>query len=107
MNAQLLVEHRQTLEDMGHPQPPTRIRIDNKSAHGVLTGIMKQKRTKSTDVNANWVKDRCKQGQFEIKWAPGKTDLADYPTKHHTGLHHRQVQPIQLFIKGKSPTTLQ
>ncbi len=59
MNAQLLVEYRQTLEDMGHPQPPTRIRIDNRSAHGVLTGIMKQKRTKSAGMNASWVKDRC------------------------------------------------
>ena len=107
MNAQLLAELRRALEEMGHPQPPTRIRIDNKSAHGVLTGIMKQKRTKSTDMNANWVKDRCEQGQFEIKWAPGKTNLADHPTKHHAGLHHRQVRPIQLFIEGKSPTTLQ
>ena len=107
MNAQLLVEHRQTLEDVGHPQPPTRIRVDNKSAHGVPTGIMKQKRTKSTDMNANWVKDRCEQGQFDVKWAPGATNLGDYPTKHHTGLHHRKIRPIQLFIEGKSPTTLQ
>lgn len=107
MNAQLLVEYRQTLEDMGHPQPPTRIRIDNKSAHGVLTGIMKQKRTKSADMNANWVKDRCEQGQFELHWAPGPTNLGDNPTKHHTGLYHRQVRPIYLFVEGKSPTTLQ
>jgi len=55
---------------------PTRTRIDNKSAHGVLTGIMEQKRTKSTDMNANWVKDCCGQGQFDICWAPGKTYLA-------------------------------
>ena len=68
---------------------------------------MKQKRAESADMSANWVKDRCEQGQFEIKWAPGKTNLADYPTKHHTGLHHRQVRPIQLFIEGKSPTALQ
>ena len=58
-------------------------------------------------MNANWVKDRCEQGQFDIQWAPGNTNLADYPTKHHTGLHHRRIRPIQLFIDGKSPTALQ
>ena len=107
MGAQPLTGYRQTLLEMGHPQPATHIRIDNKSAHGVLTGIMGQGRTKPPDVGANWVKGRCGQGQFTIDWAPGETNLAGYPTKHHTGLHHRQVRPIQLYVGGKSPTTLQ
>ena len=42
-----------------------------------------------------------------IKWAPIKTNLADHPTKHHTGPHHCQVQPIQLHVKGESPATSQ
>ena len=107
MNAQLLAEHRQALEDMGHPQPPTRARIGSKPAHGALTGIMKQKRTKPADMSASWVKGRCEQGQFELHWAPGPTNLGGNPTKHHTGLYHRQVRPIYLFVEGKSPTTLQ
>ena len=107
MNAQLLAECRQALEDMGHPQPPTRIRIGSKPAHGALTGIMKQKRAKPAGMNASWAKDRCEQGQFDLHWAFGKSNLADYPTKHHPGSHHRQVRPIQLFAKGQSPATLQ
>ena len=105
--AQLLAEHRQALGGMGHPQPPTRVRIGSKPAHGALTGIMKQKRTKSADMNANWVKDRCEQGQLELRWAPGPTNLGGSPTKHQTGLYHRQARPIYLFAEGKSPTTLQ
>ena len=70
------------------------IEVDNESSHGVLAGALKQRRTKSADMSANWVKHRCKQGQFGIKWAPGKTDLADHPTKHLPDLHHRQVRPI-------------
>ena len=34
MSAQLLAERRQALEDMGHPQPPTRARVGSKPAHG-------------------------------------------------------------------------
>ena len=40
---------------MGHPQPPTRIRIDSKSAHGALTGIMKQKRAKPAGLAARLI----------------------------------------------------
>ena len=103
MNAQLLVEYRQTLEDMGHPQPPTRIRIDNKSAHGALTGIMKQKRTKSADMNANWAKDRVEQGQFELRWAPGPASLGGSPTKRRAGLCHRQAAPLSFSLKARAP----
>ena len=81
MNAQLLAEYRQTLEDMGHPQPPTRIRIDNKSAHGVLTGIMKQKRAKSADMSASWAKGRCEQGPLEPRWAPSPASLGGSPPR--------------------------
>ena len=86
MNAQLLAECRQALEGMGHPQPPTRARIGSNSAHGVLTGTMKQKRTKSAGMNASWAKGRCEQGQLELHWAPGPTNLGGSPTRHHNGL---------------------
>ena len=58
LNAQLIVEWRQTLTNMGHPQPPMLIRTDNKTAYGILDGTMKQKRSKVTDVRFHWLKDR-------------------------------------------------
>jgi hypothetical protein len=54
-----------------------------------------------------WLKDRQEQGQFNIHWEPGKFNLADYPTKHHYGSHHRKVRPIYLFEGKDSPSTLQ
>ena len=38
-------------------------------------------------------------------WAPGLNNLADYPTKHHSGKHHKAVQPIYLSLKD-SPRTM-
>ena len=39
MNAQHAVYIRLTLEDMGHPQPPTQLRTDNLTAQGILSGV--------------------------------------------------------------------
>ena len=106
MSAQLLAEHRQALEDMGHPQPPTRARA-GKPAHGALTGIMKQKRAKPAGMSASWAKGRAEQGQLGLRWAAGKASLGGYHTKRRAGLCHRQARPIQLFAEGKSLAALQ
>ena len=97
----------QALESMGHPQPPTCAKIGSKPAHGALTGIMKQKRAKPAGMGASWAKGRCKQGQLELRWAPGSASLGGSPTKHRAGLYHRQARPACLFAEGKSPTALQ
>ena len=39
-----------------------------------------------------WLLDREQQGQFKIYWKPGKTNLADYFTKHHPPSHHRNMR---------------
>ena len=39
MNAHHAVPINLTLEDMGHPQPPTQLRIDNLTAQGILSSI--------------------------------------------------------------------
>ena len=80
------------LEEMGHPQPKTGspIETDNSTAHGVLNSKMRQKLSKSFDVRCWWVKDRINQGQFNLIWAPGKLNRADYFTKHHPPWHHRK-----------------
>jgi hypothetical protein len=59
------------------------------------------------DMRFYWLKDRQKQGQFDICWEPGKTNLADYTTKHHPSSHHKRVRPIYLDMKDESPRTLQ
>jgi hypothetical protein len=107
LNAQEALPIRQSLIDMGHPQPATRMNTDNQTATGILNGTIKQKRSKAIDMRFYWLRDRQEQGQFSIQWVPGKHNLADYHTKHHPGSHHRKVRPIYLYEGKQSPTTLQ
>ena len=106
-NAQLVIKYHQTLEDMGHPQPPTAMSTDNRTACGIVNGTMRQKRSKAIDTRFHWLKDRINNHkQFQIVWASGKENFGDYPTKHHPPAHHRKVHSVFLHVTGKSPTTL-
>jgi hypothetical protein len=80
---------RTTLEELGHKHPPTPMETDNTTATGYSNGTIKHKRTKSMDMRFYWIKDRVKQGQFNVYWGPGFQNLADYFTKHHSPAHHK------------------
>ena len=107
MNAQKAVPIRMALIEMGHPQPATPLRTDNQAANGILTGKFKQKRSKAIDMRFHWLRNRVEQKQFNVHWAPGQINLGDYPTKHHSGKHHKMVRPIYLNVSGTSPSTMQ
>lgn len=83
---------RNTLIDMGHPQPATPIQADNACAVGLANGALKQKRSKAIDMRFYWVRDRVKDGQFVIYWRKGSENDADYFTKHHPPAHHRRLR---------------
>lgn len=69
---------------------------------------MKQKRSKAIDVQFYWLlRDRARQGQFQIYWDAGKDNLADYFTKHHPPSHHEKMGKIHTYIEGVSPGSLQ
>jgi hypothetical protein len=87
---------RTTLEKLGHKQPPIPMETDNTTATGYRNGTTKQKRTKSMDMRLYWIKDRVKQGQFEINWGPGFQNLADYFTKHHSPAHHKRIRDVYI-----------
>ena len=44
------------------------------------------------DMRFYWLRDRTQQGQFHIHWKNGKSNLADYYTKHFTASHHQRVR---------------
>ena len=73
-----------TLSELGHPQPPTPMEVDNKTAIGFLKKTMKQKRSKAIDMRLYWVRDRVNQNQFMIYWRPGANNVGDYVSKHTT-----------------------
>ena len=81
----------QTAIEMGHPQGPTQLQFDNKCAHGIITGELKQKQSKSMDMCFHWLRDRANQQQFHVHWKHGETNLGDYPTTHHLTKHHKNV----------------
>jgi hypothetical protein len=87
---------RTTLEELVHPQPPTRMETDNTTSKGYINGTIKQKRTTAMDMYLYWIKYRVKQGQFNVCWVPGYQNLADYFTKHHSPAHHKRMREINI-----------
>ena len=59
------------LEEMGYPQPPTPIQVDNLTAFAFANNQIKTKRSKAIDMRFHWFKDGVRQGQFLIYWARG------------------------------------
>ena len=106
MNAKFAAPLRTTLEELGHPQPPTPIKTDNTTANGIINGTVKQQRSKAIDMRFYWLKDRVEQGQFKIYWAPGDENWADYFTKHHSPTHHKKIRSVYLK-ELNSPSDLQ
>ena len=89
---------RNSLADMGYPQPPTPVQTDNSTASGIVNDTVKQQRSKAIDMRFYWVRDRIKQGHFHVFWAPGRDNLGDYFTKHHPPSHHWHIRPVYLHV---------
>ena len=92
---------RIALVEMGHPQPATPMATDNNTASGIVNDTVKQKRSKAIDMRFYWIRDRVRQGQFQIYWSKGKTNRADYFSKHHPTSHHQASRSTYLY----SPTS--
>lgn len=97
---------RITLEEMGYPQPPTPVLLDNTTAHGFIISSIKQKRTRAMDMRYHWLRDREAQQQFKFHWAPAKYNKADYFTKHFPPSHHQQVRS-EYVLQLKTSTKIQ
>ena len=94
---------------------PTSIQTDNSIAEGVVNNKVQPKRMKPMDMRFHWLRCRINQKQFRFHWRPGTTNLADYWTKHHPGIHHKNfrreiltpVNKVQkLFKTGNSGNLL-
>ena len=94
------VIQRIALEEMQWPQPPTPITVDNSTAAGLARDTIKANRSRAMDMRLHWIQDRAQQRQFNVTWAPGKLNKADYFTKLHAPIHHRRMHFVYLH-----PTT--
>ena len=64
INSRQAIPARTTVEEMGHPQPPTPIQTDNTTALGFVSKNLQPKATKSVDMRYWWMRDRSDQKQF-------------------------------------------
>ena len=102
INGQIAEGLRNTLTDMGYPQGSTMVKADNAAAVGIVSRTVKQRRSKAIDMRYHWIRDRVDQGHFNVVWAPGKTNLADYFTKIHPVAHHFEMR----FFWSKQTRTM-
>jgi hypothetical protein len=93
-NAQTAAPLRVTFIELGQKQPATPLRANNSTVYGILNETIKQKRSKSMDMKYYWLQDRVRQKQFDVYWRPGKDNLGDYHTKHHSAQHLKDIGPI-------------
>ena len=94
VNSQLTIPIRQSLQALGHIQPPTPIKTDNSTAYKFVHNDMKQKMSKSWDMRYNWLRDRDTiQKMLRIYWEKGSKNWGDYFTKHHPPSHHKIMRP--------------
>ena len=96
-NAKEALPFRVTLAEMGHPQPPTPVEVDNETAIVFLKSTMKQNQSKAIDMRFYWARDRVNQNQFTIYYRPGVNNVGDYVSKHHSPAHHQTMRP-KLFV---------
>ena len=101
INFKECIPARQSIEEMGHTQPPTQMHTENNTAHRVVTNNISSKRLKSMDMRLHWIRCRSTQGNFLHYWRLGATNLGDYVTNHHDEIHHCTVRPIYLTPKSQ------
>jgi hypothetical protein len=93
------------LEELGHPQPPTPIHIDNTTTAGIANNTIKQQRSRSMEMRYFWLLNGETQKYFKFYYQPGLENLGDYPSKHHTADIHQHVRPYYVHMDN-SPTLL-
>ena len=87
---------RFALEELRHPQPATTMVTHNNTARDIVTNTVKQKRSKAIDVRFYWIRNRIRQGQFQIYRRKGQTNRANYFSKHHPASHHQATRSTYL-----------
>jgi hypothetical protein len=80
-NAQKAAQFRNTLLELGYPQEPTPILVDNTVAEGLANDTINAKRSKSMDVRFFWIRDRVKKAEFWMKHLAGRWNISDFFTK--------------------------
>jgi hypothetical protein len=87
---------RTTLTEMGLTREATDLKTYNSTVDGSINKTDQQKRSKAMDMRFYRIQDRVEQGQFDVGWAAGDTNMGDYFTKHHSHTHHKRIRQYYL-----------
>ncbi len=88
VTAQKMILHRQTLINMGWPQPKRPIQTDNSTAADVSNKTIAPRQAKMMDMHLWWLRCRGSQEQFHYYWDDGSKNWADFHTKHNPDTYH-------------------
>jgi hypothetical protein len=95
-NAQSGAPLRVTLTEVGHIQPPRHIRTDNSTAFGILNETIKEKDQKQWTCDTIGSRIESAKNNVDVYWRPGRENLGDYHTKHHSAQHHKDMRGLIL-----------
>ena len=93
------------LTELGHPQPPTPIHIDNTTVAGIVNNTIKRQKSRSMEMKYFWLLDQQTQKIFQYSYHPGFENLGDLHTKAHTGKDTQHKRPFYVHTT-KSPRFL-
>jgi len=71
LNAKEAKVMRLTLEELGHPQPPTPIHIDNSTTVGIVNNTVKRQKSCSMEMRYFWLLDGHNNKIFDFQYYPG------------------------------------
>ena len=96
---------RLTLLELGHPQPPTPIHVDNTTTVGIVNNTIKRQRSRAMEMRYFWLLDQKNNRYIKVWYKPGAENMGDYPSKAHSGAIHTHVRPYYLHMSN-SPRSL-
>ena len=97
---------RLILKELGHPQPPTPIHVDNTTVNGIVNNTIKRQRSRSMEMKYFWLLDNEEQKQFNFRYHPGYENLGDLYTKAHNGKDTQHMRPFYVHTTN-SPRFLE
>jgi hypothetical protein len=104
-NGQHAEGERQILDALGYPQEATLLVTDNSCAAAIANDDVTQRRSKSMDMRFHWIRDRVRQGHFQVTWRPGNVNLADLFTKDHPTSHFLALRPFYVTDSDDTVST--
>jgi hypothetical protein len=89
LNAQEAKIMQLILTELGHPQPPTPIHINNTTTVCIVNNTVKQQQSRAMEMQYFWLLDGKSQQRFKFYWQPGQENLGNHPSKHHPAEIHQ------------------